>query len=146
MATITCALSTLFTSLPALAWLTLILLIGDDDYYWIVYRIVGVGFLAISLMLGGLLPTLIPQLWRQRPWFWLFGQGLPAWIFALLVLGILNLTPLCIGQDNGDGRNDLALCAVQTILVGFVHSLPQVFLLALSAGTGGLIIRRLNAK
>jgi hypothetical protein len=139
-------LSTLFTSIPAFVWLTLIFLAGDDDYFWIVYRMVGVIFLLASLSLGGIVPGLFSRAWRRRPEAWIAGQGTLAWLAGLVALGVLNLTPLCIGQDNGDGNNDLALCMVQTTLVGFVYSFPQIFLLALSAIPGGLLIKKLLAS
>ena len=30
---------------------------------------------------------------------WFFGQGLLAWLAAVLALGLVNLTPLCVGQE-----------------------------------------------
>jgi hypothetical protein len=135
-------LSTLFTTIPAFIWLVLIFLADDDDYFWIVYRMVGVIFLLASVLLGGIVPGLFFRAWRRRPGAWIAGQCTLAWLAGLVTLVLLNLTPLCIGHDNGDGINDLTLCMVQTALVGFVYSFPQVFLVALSAVPGGLIIRR----
>jgi hypothetical protein len=37
-----------------------------------------------------------------------------AWCLSALVLAVINLTPLCLGQDNGDGRNNLAMCVLLT--------------------------------
>jgi hypothetical protein len=139
-------LSTLFTSIPAFVWLTLILLGGDEEYFWFMYRMTGVLFVLTSLALGTLIPGLFPAAWQRRPGAWLAGQGFLAWVIALLTLGLLGLTPLCIGQDNGDGNNDLALCVVQAALVGFVYSFPQMFLLAMSAIPGGLLIKKMLAS
>jgi hypothetical protein len=137
--------STLFTSIPALFWLTLIVLEGDDEYFWIIYRTAGVLFLLTSLLLGSIVPGLFPGAWQRRPGLWLAGQGTLAWGIALLALGMLSLTPLCIGQDNGDGINDLALCMVQAALVGFIYSFPQAVLLLVSAFAGGVIIKRVHS-
>ncbi|MCU0612042.1 MAG: hypothetical protein MUE60_09675 [Candidatus Eisenbacteria bacterium] len=37
-----------------------------------------------------------------------------SWCLSALVLAVINLTPLCLGQDNGDGRNNLAMCVLLT--------------------------------
>jgi hypothetical protein len=142
MSPITRALSMLFTSLPSLVWLTLNYLADRGDYFWITYQIVGFFFLAVSLFIGDLIPRLFPQAWIRRPGLWIAGQGALAWGFALVALALLNLTPLCIGQDNGDGFNDLGLCMLQTGLVAFLYSFPQAVMLALSAIPGGLIVKR----
>jgi hypothetical protein len=74
---------------------------------------------------------------------WFFGQGLLAWLVAILALGLVNLTPLCVGQDNGDGNNDFALCMLQTVMVPIVSSPLEFILLCLTALSGGWLIKRL---
>jgi hypothetical protein len=101
-------------------------------------------YLCISLAIGSLLPGVLPKAWPLRSGWWIAVQGTAAWVFALVVLGMVNLTPLCLGQDNGDGSNDLSLCVIQTALVGFFYSFPQAVLLALSAIPGGMLIKKTN--
>lgn len=135
-------LSTLFTSIPAALWLVLLILAKGNDYYWPVYIVTSGVFLAASLVIGFLGPTMFPQAFMRLPGLFIFGQGLLAWMAAFLVLALLNLTPMCVGQDNGDGNNDLALCIVQTLLVGFFYSPLETIMLLLSAVLGGLALRK----
>ena len=135
-------LSTLFTSIPAALWLMLVVLAKGNDYYWPVYIVTCGVFLAVSLAIGFLGPALFPQAFMQLPGLFIFGQGLLAWMATFIFLGMLNLTPLCVGQDNGDGNNDLALCIVQTLLVGFFYSPLETIMLLLSAVIGGLVLRK----
>lgn len=51
-----------------------------------------------------------------------------AWLVAVITVVLLSITPLCVGQDNGDGVNNLALCVVQVSLAGIAYS-PIVLLL-----------------
>jgi hypothetical protein len=135
-------LSILFTSIPAALWLTLVFLAYGDDYYWLAYIITCGIFLGVSLFIGFLFPIFFPQSFKRRPGLWIFGQGVLAWKAAFFVLGLLNLTPMCVGQDNGDGNNDLVMCVVQTMLVGFVYTPLEFFLLLLSAVIGGRVLRK----
>ncbi len=137
-------LSILFTSIPAVLWLTLVLLADGDDYYWPAYILTCGIFLGVSLVIGFLGPTLFPQSFKQHPGLWIFAQGILAWIAAVMVLGFLNLTPMCVGQDNGDGNNDLVMCVVQTVLVALVYSPLELILLTPAAVTGGLLLRKHN--
>ena len=136
-------LSGIFTTIPAIVFGALIILNTGNDYYWTVYYLVAAAFLVTSVLIGIFLPAAIPSRWLRRPGLWLFGQGFIAWLVSLLVFGLLNLTPLCVGQDNGDGNNDLALCIVQTILVSLVYSPLEFILLSLSALPGGWLVKRL---
>jgi hypothetical protein len=58
------------------------------------------------------------------------------------ILGLLSLTPLCIGQDNGDGSNDLGLCAFQAMLLAVLYSPPVLLMLGLASGAAGLVVYR----
>lgn len=135
-------LSILFTSIPAALWLTRVLLTDGDDYFWLAYIIACGFFLTVSLVIGFLGPTLFPQSFKRHPGLFIFGQGLMAWMSAFFVLGILNLTPMCVGQDNGDGNNDLVMCVIQTVLVGLAYSPLELFLLVPSAVIGGFLLRK----
>ena len=137
-------LSGIFNKVPAAVFGALVFLTAGNEYYWKVYYLLAISFLVASFLIGISLPAAIPSRWLRRPGLWLFGQGLSAWLVTLLVFGLLNLTPLCVGQDNGDGNNDLILCVVQTILVSLIYSPLEFILLSLSALSGGWLVKRLN--
>jgi len=134
------------TALPATVFWILISTSAGCDYFWKSYFIVCGVFLAVSFALGFFIPALAPKYWKRHPSPWLFGQGLLAWLVAILALGLVNLTPLCVGQENGDGNNDLVLCVVQTVMVAIVFSPLEFVLLCLTALTGGWLIKRLVNK
>jgi hypothetical protein len=131
------------TVLPALVFWMLISVSARCEYFWKSYFIVGGVFLAVSFAIGFLIPTLAPKQWKRHPTLWLFSQGLLAWLVAILALGLVNLTPLCVGQDNGDGNNDFALCMAQTVMVSIVFSPLEFVLLCLTALPGGWLTKRL---
>jgi hypothetical protein len=131
------------TVLPATIFWLLISTSAGSDYFWKSYFIVSGVYLAISFALGFLIPTLAPKHWNRHPILWLFSQGVLAWILAILALGLVNFTPLCIGQDNGDGNNDFTLCMVQTVMVAIIFSPLEFILLCLTALPGGWLIKRL---
>lgn len=72
---------------------------------------------------------------------WLFTQGILAWLVALLILALLNSTPLCVGRNNGDGMNTLFLCALQTIGVALTYTPVELIFLGMSAMLGNFFIR-----
>jgi hypothetical protein len=131
------------TALPATVLWVLITISAGSEYFWKPYFIVSGVFLAVSFTLGFFIPALAPAHWKRHPILWFFVQGLLAWIVAVLALGLVNLTPLCIGQDNGDGNNDFALCILQTMMVPIVCSPWEFILLCLTALLGGWLIKRL---
>jgi hypothetical protein len=131
------------TALPALVFWMLIFISAGSEYFWKSYFIVSGVFLAVSFALGFFIPALVPAHWKRHPMLWFFGQGLLAWLVAILALGLVNLTPLCVGQDNGDGNNDFALCMLQTVMVPIVSSPLEFILLCLTALSGGWLIKRL---
>ena len=131
------------TSLPAILFLLLTSITAGREYFWKAYFIVGVTFLAIGFTLGFYIPALVPAHWKRHTILWILIQGLVAWMAALLVLVAVNLTPLCIGQDNGDGCNDLALCMLQTTAVSIVSAPAEFILLGLTSFPGGWLIKRL---
>lgn len=139
-------LSAFFTAIPAVGFGILILTFHDDDYYWPTYFLTCAIFLVASLLLGFFLPPFLQRLHITRPWIWLLIQGFLAWAIAIVVLLCLNVTPLCEGQDNGDGNNDLALCVVQSLLVALVYSPLEVVLLLMSAAGGGMVLARRKSE
>ena len=132
------------TILPAagLLWI-LISMAKENEYYWLAYFIVSGIFLSVSFALGFLVPALAPTHWKRHPSLWFFGQGLLAWLVTVLALGLINLTPLCIGQDNGDGNNNLANCMGQTVMMSIACVPLEFILLCLTALPGGWLVKRL---
>lgn len=133
-------LSAFFTAIPAAGFGALILIFHDNDYYWPIYFIASASFLFVSLLLGFFLPPLLQRLRITRPWIWVLIQGFLAWAIAVVVLLCINVTPLCVGQDNGDGNNDLAICIVQTLLVTLVYSPLEVVLLLIGGLGAGIVL------
>jgi hypothetical protein len=131
------------TTLPATVIFILISISAGNEYFWKSYFIVSGLFLAVSFAIGFFIPILAPKHWKRHPSLWIAGQGLLAWSLAILALGLVNLTPLCVGQDNGDGNNDFALCLVQTVMVAIVFSPLEFVLLCLAALPGAWLIKRL---
>jgi hypothetical protein len=116
---------------------------AGSEYFWKSYFIVCGVFLAASFAFGFFIPALAPTHWKRHSVVWFLGQGLLAWLVAILALGLVNLTPLCVGQDNGDGNNDFVLCLVQTVMVPFAWMPMEFILLALSVLPGSWIIKGL---
>jgi hypothetical protein len=137
-----CLLSSVVTTIPALVYWYLISIFAGSDYFWKTYLIVGEIYLAISMVIGFIVPSLILERWKRHPVPWLFIQGMLAWTAAVIALGFISLTPLCIGQNNGDGNNDLILCMLQSSLVSIFYSPLEFFLLCLTVLPGGWLIQR----
>jgi len=136
-------LSAILTTLPAAGFWLLASTAAGSEYYWKSYFIVTGIFLMASFAVGFFLPALFPKRWKYHPTLGLFSQGLLAWFMAIMALGLINLTPLCIGQENGDGTNNLSLCMVETAMVIFVSSPLESILLCLMALPGGWLIKQL---
>lgn len=139
-----CIFSGFVTALPAAVFWLLITVPSGSEYFWKSYTLVIGVFLAASFALGFFVPALFPAHWKRHPILWLFSQSLLAWIVAVMALGLVNLTPLCVGQDNGDGNNDFALCMLQTVMVSTVYSPLEFILLCLTAFPGGWLIKKLG--
>jgi len=116
------------------------------EYFWITYFIVCIVFVIISLLLGFVVPSLLNETSLRRPWTWILIQAGSAWLAAVIILGLLNLTPLCVGQNNGDGNNNLTQCIVQSGLVAITYSPLELIMLAFCAITGGLVISKIQDK
>jgi hypothetical protein len=123
-----CVYSGFVTVLPPTFIWMLITISAGSEYFWKSYFIVSGIFLAVIFALG----------------FFLTSQGWLAWIVAVLALGLINLTPLCVGQDNGDGNNNFTLCMIQSILVPMVYSPLEFILLCLAAFPGGWLLKKLD--
>ena len=128
--------SALFSVIPALIFAAYSLTASRGEYFWLPYALMSVVFITASILLGFYLPPHLQGSRLNRPWVWILIQGSLAWGLALLTLAILNMTPLCVGQDNGDGINDLCLCWIQTIGIATVFTPAVLKLLGLSALLG----------
>jgi hypothetical protein len=95
-----------------------LLALGISGEYWgRIHLLWGVTFAAVNcvslvLMLkrGGSEREQVPSTGR------FFSRQVIAWCLSFLALGVINLTPLCLGQNNGDGRNGLVLCLMLTVI------------------------------
>jgi hypothetical protein len=143
MSTASRFVSSFFTALPGFVFFAWFLRSGwiGREYWWETYLTVLFVLILSSLLFGFTLPTVFQKLRLRHPWLWILAQGLLAWTLALFVLGLLNLTPLCVGQDNGDGNNDFALCNFMTALSGIVYTPPYLAILVISSLTGHWILR-----
>jgi len=133
-------LTCLFSSLPAFLFGACALTLLRDEYYWTSYVIIALIYISASLLLGRSLPAWLHGGKFDYPWLWLFTAGGLAWLIALLSLALLNFSPLCVGQDNGDGSNNYSLCVLYTVLLTFVCSPIELVLITLSAFIGGKVL------
>lgn len=141
-------ISAVFTALPGFGFLALFLaasLLGKD-YWWETYLVVLVFLVIASLILGFALPPILSGTKLRKPWAWIAAQGFLSWGLALVALGLLNLTPLCVGQNNGDGRNDLFLCLLSTAASGIVYTPVYLTMLGMSAGIGQWIMKSMRTS
>ncbi|NTU54699.1 MAG: hypothetical protein HGA79_00435 [Anaerolineales bacterium] len=126
-----------FTALPGS--LFVVLVISSNmyrEYFWSSI-LTGVSVLFGSALLLGFVQS--PQL---RPkWVWIITAGFAAMVLALLVITVLNATPLCVGQDNGDGNNSLGMCMGYVVLYAIFYGIPYMMLLTMSAVTGHWVMK-----
>ena len=134
--------SAFFTALPGFFFLILFRVSSSfgRDYWWVTYTAVLLILLLTSALFGFALPPMFQTLRMNQPWTWILSQGLLAWTISMAVLGLLNLTPLCIGQNNGDGNNDVGMCMFMTALSGIVYTPVYLGLLAVSAAIGHIFL------
>lgn len=113
------------------------------EYYSIIYYITFGCFSLIGFVSGlNLNKKPIKSLFKRSVFLRAASVIIVAWAFSLFVLFFLCLTPLCVGQDNGDGNNDCALCVFQALLVSIVFSIPAVFLILLSSFAIGKLSKK----
>jgi hypothetical protein len=67
-------------------------------------------------------------------------------LLTLLALGVLNLTPFCMGQENGDGINGIDECTMYTLFADGLYSAVAIMVIAVAALTGGWFIHRLFSR
>ncbi len=62
-----------------------------------------------------------------------FLNGILAWSISFIALGIINFSPLCLGQNNGDGNNTVGICIFYTIIWPVFMSITVVPLIYLAS-------------
>ena len=121
-------------TLPALLFLGFILSGSRHEYYFPAHAAMAIFFCMASPVSGAAIAHQfagkIPQ---PRLALYFFIGLAAAWMASLAILALLNLTPLCVGQDNGDGSNDASLCLVYAALVSAAYSPPVLLLAGLAA-------------
>lgn len=119
---------------PAFLYLAFIIPYTGGEYYFLSYLAMGLAFFAGSFLCGAFVSyRFAHRVSRARFFFYLFLGIALAWLVSLMVLAALSLTPLCVGQDNGDGNNDLMLCVVQVVLVSLATSPFALLLIGFTA-------------
>lgn len=133
MSIITRISTSFFTALPGALFFALVVSSKGmrQEYYWISI-LTGVSvLLAGSVFFGFCLPT------RFRPkWLWIMAAGFAGMVCALVVTAVLNATPLCVGQNNGDGNSSFGMCMGYVLLYAIFYGIPYMMLLTVSAVTG----------
>lgn len=67
-----------------------------------------------------------------------FMASLVAWLISLVALTVINFTPLCLGQDNGDGSNSAGACVFLAMVWSVYMSLlvvPLMYVASVIAAT-----------
>ena len=134
----------IFSAFPSILFGICVLTSFIEEYFWLTYAFMAVIFFGASSFLGLILPSILREGRFNYPWLQIFISSSLAWLVALIGFGIINLTPLCIGQDNGDGNNGFSLCFLYTLLAALMYS-PALFpLLLINAAISGNIFTRLT--
>lgn len=98
----------------------------------------------VLLVVGGATGWMLGrQDWPRRD-TQLFGVAIlvsviVGWLAAMLVNAILNITPLCVGRDNGDGINDLGMCLGYTLMYLLVYT-PMVAIIGAGCAIIGTLL------
>jgi hypothetical protein len=130
--------SAFFTALPSALFFAAAITSENmhTDYYGKTILITVSVLLGVSILFSLILP---PGL---RPnCLWMIDVGLLAQALAWFTMTLLNATPLCVGQDNGDGNNDIGECMGYVVLYALFYGLPYVLLLTISAFVGHWIMK-----
>ena len=131
-----------FTALPSTLFFATALSTTYAGYYWKTNLMVASALLGGSLIFGFSLPPVFRQFRLRQPWMWSIAAGILAMLLALFVMTALNATPLCVGQDNGDGKNDFGMCMGYVFLYAFVFGPTYMILLTLSTFVGHWVLKR----
>lgn len=127
------SLSAFFTALPGSLFFFAVVVSHSmrQEYFWISILAGASVLFGSAIIVGFVLPT------RLRPkWFWIMAAGFAAMVCALFVTAVLDATPLCVGQNNGDGNNSFGMCMGYVLLYAFFYGIPYMILLTVSAVAG----------
>lgn len=130
--------SAFFTALPSALYFALVITSKGmrQEYFWVSNLAGGSVLFWGSLLFGFIIPP------RSRPkWFWIIAAGFVAMLLALFAIAVMDATPLCVGQDNGDGNNSFGMCMGYVLLYAFFYGIPYMMLLAVSAAVGHWILK-----
>jgi hypothetical protein len=137
MALLNRAATSIFTAAPSAVFFVAAITSEGmrQEYYWTTI-LTGVSvMLGCSVLFGFVLP---PRLYPK--WLWITIAGVAVMILALSTVAILNATPLCVGQDNGDGINDFGMCMGYVLVYAVVYGIPYLALVTASALVGHLAL------
>ena len=134
-------LRTFFTALPAAVYF--ILAVTSDGMRGEYYQPAVIA--AVTVLFGSaLLLGVFQPGWLRPTWFWILTVGFISMLMALFTTTVLDATPLCVGQDNGDGNNDLGRCMGISLLYAIFYGIPYLFMLGVSALFGHWILKHLR--
>lgn len=126
--------SAFFTAIPGGLFFAALLASAGmmaGEYYWSSIFSGSLALFGSALLFG----FAIPAMFRSKG-LGILAAGLMAMLSALFVIALLNATPLCVGQNNGDGNNSFGMCMVLVLLYAVVYGIPYTVLLSLSALIG----------
>lgn len=118
----------------------------SSEYWGRIYGFWGLIFATISFIMMFFFLSLknsngaktIPQL---------FTVGSLSWAISFVGLAIINFSPLCLGQDNGDGYNYLGNCVLLTIIWPVFNSIFMLpFILLSSRISHNIQVKYLGTK
>jgi hypothetical protein len=140
--------SSFFTALPALLLVVMFQISGfpGSEPWWNMFLTVLIFLLGGSLVAGFIFPSLFTRAGIKPPMVWILVQGILMWGFALFLLGGFSLTPFCIGQENGDGVNNLAECIQRATMSGLVCTPVYLGLLIANAFIGSWAMRFIEPR
>jgi hypothetical protein len=129
--------------MPALLFALSTVVLSWGEYYAFTYLIVSAVFCTLSFLLGTNIPARVRLGQGDRIKLLVFRSTALAWIASLLLLAILNVTPLCVGQNNGDGRNTIGMCCSYTVVASAAYSVLVVGLASFTAVAAASFLARL---
>ncbi len=104
-------------ALPAILFLIVMPLLSSEENYRVLFELVGSAFLAVSFLFVSTVCCRADGSWTRDKLFQGFAMSTSlAWVAAMAVLACLAMTPLYLGQDNGDGTNGIAEGILMVIL------------------------------
>ncbi|MCC7449378.1 MAG: hypothetical protein IT324_18310 [Anaerolineae bacterium] len=83
---------------------------------------------------------------RRRLFRDLFLIAAVGWLIFFIVLFATNLTPMCIGQDNGDGNNNLSDCLFLSVFWYAFFSALMIIPVTISVILEATVLQRLTLR